>query len=78
MIGNIRIQIGKIKENNKQDLVFTVSKNTKNPATIYVKVWFEFDRLLRVVDMADKKEEVELEEKKNYYPFFEASCQDSN
>ncbi len=43
------------REYNNDDLVFTVTKS-KSTKSIYVKVWHEFDRLLKIVDMADKKE----------------------
>ena len=40
---------------NDEDLVFTVSES-KDPKSIYNKVWYEFDRLLTIVKMDDKKE----------------------
>ena len=43
------------RNNNNDDLLFTVTKS-KSTKSIYVKVWHEFDRLLKIVDMADKKE----------------------
>ena len=43
------------REYNNDDLLFTVTKS-KSTKSIYVKVWHEFDRLLKIVDMADKKE----------------------
>jgi hypothetical protein len=41
---------------NDEDLVFTVS-DSKNPKSIYNKVWYEFDRLLTIVKMDQKKEQ---------------------
>ena len=43
------------REFNKEDLVFTVS-NSKDPNSIYMKVWHEFDKLLKIVDMDERKE----------------------
>ena len=43
------------REFNNEDLIFTVSKS-KNPHSIYMKVWHEFDRLLKVLNMDEKKE----------------------
>jgi integrase len=45
----------RMREYNNDDLLFTVTKS-KSTKSIYVKVWHEFDRLLKIVDMADKKE----------------------
>ena len=41
---------------NDEDLVFTVSES-KDPKSIYNKVWYEFDRLLTIVKMDQKKEQ---------------------
>ena len=41
---------------NEEDLLLTVS-NSKKPKSIYVKVWHEFDRLLTIVKMDQKKEQ---------------------
>lgn len=38
-----------------EDLVFTVYQS-KNPLGLYTKIWHEFDRLLKIVGMDDKKE----------------------
>ena len=38
-----------------EDLVFTVYQS-KNPIGLYTKIWHEFDRLLKVVNMDEKKE----------------------
>ena len=38
-----------------EDLVFTVYQS-KNPLGLYTKIWHEFDRLLKVVNMDEKKE----------------------
>jgi integrase len=40
---------------NQEDLVFTVYQN-KNPFSLYLKVWFEFQRLLKTLNMNGKKE----------------------
>jgi integrase len=40
---------------NQEDLVFTVYQS-KNPYSLYVKVWQEFDRLLKTVGMDEKKD----------------------
>ena len=41
---------------DEEDLVFTVSES-KDPKSIYNKVWHEFDRLLTIVKMDEKKEQ---------------------
>jgi integrase len=38
-----------------EDLVFTVYQS-KNPLGLYTKIWHEFDKLLKIVDMDEKKE----------------------
>ena len=45
----------KKREFHQEDLVFTVTKTNK-PPSLYVKVWHEFDKLLKIVKMDDKKE----------------------
>lgn len=40
---------------NQEDLVFTVYQS-KNPHSLYIKIWHEFDRLLKIADMYEKKE----------------------
>jgi integrase len=44
------------REFNKNDLVFTITK-ASNPVSIYTKVWEEFDKLLKVVKMDERKEQ---------------------
>ena len=38
-----------------EDLVFTVYQS-KNPHSLYIKIWHEFERLLKIVQMDEKKE----------------------
>ncbi len=40
---------------SQEDLVFTVYQS-KNPHSLYMKIWHEFDRLLKIADMNEKKE----------------------
>ena len=40
---------------NQEDLVFTVYQNKKTHS-LYVKMWLEFERLLKIVQMDEKKE----------------------
>jgi hypothetical protein len=40
---------------NQEDLIFTVYKSTK-PHSLYIKIWREFERLLKIVEMDEKKE----------------------
>ncbi len=41
---------------SEEDLVFTVYQN-KNPKSLYMKIWHEFERLLKIVKMDEKKED---------------------
>jgi integrase len=41
---------------SEEDLVFTVYQS-KNPKSLYMKIWHEFERLLRIVHMDEKKED---------------------
>src|SRR4029078_50555 len=40
---------------NPENLVFTVYQS-KNPLGLYTKIWYEFDNLLKIVNMDEKKE----------------------
>ena len=40
---------------NQEDLVFTVYQSRK-PRSLYIKIWYEFERLLKIVHMDEKKE----------------------
>jgi integrase len=40
---------------SEEDLVFTVYQS-KNPRSLYMKIWHEFERLLKIVQMDEKKE----------------------
>ncbi len=40
---------------NQEDLVFTVYQSRK-PHSLYIKIWREFERLLKIVEMDEKKE----------------------
>ena len=40
---------------NQEDLVFTVYQSRK-PHSLYIKIWREFERLLKTVEMDEKKE----------------------
>jgi integrase len=41
---------------SEEDLVFTVYQS-KNPKSLYMKIWHEFERLLKIVQMDEKKED---------------------
>jgi integrase len=41
---------------NQEDLVFTVYQS-KNPKSLYMKIWYEFERLLKIVHMDERKED---------------------
>ena len=41
---------------SEEDLVFTVYQS-KNPKSLYMKIWHEFERLLKIVKMDEKKED---------------------
>lgn len=45
----------RVRKFNPEDLVFTVYKS-KNPLGLYTKIWHEFDKLLKIVNMDEKKE----------------------
>ena len=45
----------RVRKFNQEDLVFTVYQNKKTHS-LYVKMWLEFERLLKIVQMDEKKE----------------------
>jgi len=45
----------RVRKFHQEDLVFTVYQS-KNPHSLYMKIWREFDKLLKIVDMIEKKE----------------------
>ena len=45
----------RIRKLKPEDLVFTVYQS-KNPLGLYTKIWHEFDKLLKIVNMDEKKE----------------------
>ena len=49
-----------------EDLVFTVYQS-KNPLGLYTKIWHEFDKLLKIVNMDEKRKGELTTEKKSRY-----------